>query len=70
MDHIKLFVFSVLKNKEKQFSDQRVKHVGPLKVLKPDVQYLSNKDVTPEDQLNEEAKNEIERMIAIVKNGR
>ena len=34
-----------------------------MKDLKPDTQKLSIKDEIPEDKLNEEAKNEIEKII-------
>ena len=38
------------------------KQVEALKVLKPTEQKLTIKDATPEDQLNEEVKNEIEKI--------
>ena len=46
----------------KTIEDQGKIQVQALKVLKPDVQKLTIKDVIPENQLNEEAKNEIERI--------
>ena len=42
--------------------DQGKKQVEALKVSKSNVQQLTTKDVTLEDQLNEEANNEIERI--------
>ena len=49
---------------EKQINtieDQGKKQVEALKVLKLTKQKLTIKDAIPEDQLNEEAKNEIEK---------
>ena len=42
--------------------DQGDKQLKSLKVLKHAKQNLANKDATPEDQLNEEAQNEIENI--------
>ena len=42
--------------------DQGRKQVEYLKVLKPDAQQLTIKDAFPENQLNQQAKNETEKI--------
>ena len=51
----------------KTIKDQERKQVKALKVLKPDVPQLTIKDVIPKNELNEEAKYEIERIKQIEK---
>ena len=43
------------------------KAVEALKVLKPDIQQFTIEDVIPEDHLNKEAKNDIEKIKEIEK---
>ena len=56
-----------LEKQPKTIGSQGRKQIDNLKVLEPDAQQLTFKDVTMEDQLNEEAKNEIERIKEIEK---
>ena len=51
----------------KKIEEQGRKQVKALKASKSDVQQLIIKDVIPEDQLNEEAKNKIKRIKEIGK---
>ena len=59
-----------LLKKSKIIEDPGAKKGKASKVLKPDVQQLTTKDVIQQDHLNEEAKNEIERINKIEKNGK
>ena len=59
-----------LLKKSKIIEDPGAKKGKASKVLKPDVQQLTTKDVIQQDHLNEETKNEIERINKIEKNGK
>ena len=56
-----------MEKQAKTIGSQGRKQIDNLKVSEPDAQQLKFKDVTLEDQLNEEAKNEIERIKEIQK---
>ena len=56
-----------MEKQAKTIGSQGRKQIDNLKVSEPDAQQLKFKDVTLEDQLNEEAKNEIERIKEIEK---
>ena len=46
----------------KTIENQGREQVADLKVLKPDIQPFTIKDAIPEDQLNKEAKDQIEKI--------
>ena len=71
MIHQAKFTYSPLgKGLEKQtktIGDKGKKQIDTLKLLKPDAQQLTIKDEIPEDQLSDEATNEIEEIKEIEK---
>ena len=66
MNQAKL-IGKALEKQTKTIGDQGRKQIDNLKVLEPDVQQLTIKDVILKDLLNEQAKNEIERIKQIEK---
>ena len=51
-----------LEKEAKTIADQRQKQTEALRVLTPDVQQLTIKDIVQKNQSNEEAKNNIEKI--------
>ena len=50
--------------------NKKKKQVEALEILKPITQKLTTKDVIPENTLSEEAKNQLNKIKEIEKNGR
>ena len=63
----RLSLGKALEKQTKATDDQRRKQIDALRDLKRDTQQLTFRDAIPEDQLNGETKNEIERTKEIVK---